>query len=99
VQPSSQTLTESRGFDITQPDGPSFTLDGHEVRWQKWHLIIGYSPREGLVLHRPAAAVRPPWNREDQRSQAEYLRQRRGERGEQRRGREVPAVATEAVAA
>ena len=39
-------------IDITQPDGPSFTLDGHEIRWQKWHLIIGYSPREGLVLHR-----------------------------------------------
>jgi primary-amine oxidase len=39
-------------IQITQPEGPSFTLDGHEIRWQRWHLIIGYSPREGLVLHR-----------------------------------------------
>jgi len=39
-------------IQITQPEGPSFTLDGHEIRWQKWHLIIGYSPRERLVLHR-----------------------------------------------
>jgi primary-amine oxidase len=43
---------DQRPVEITQPDGPSFTLDGHEIRWQKWHLIVGYSPREGLVLHR-----------------------------------------------
>jgi primary-amine oxidase len=36
---------------IHQPDGPSFAVDGHEVRWQKWRLRIGFTPREGLVLH------------------------------------------------
>jgi primary-amine oxidase len=36
---------------ITQPEGPSFTVDGHAVSWQKWHLRIGFTPREGLVLH------------------------------------------------
>ena len=41
-----------RPIEITQPEGPSFQLDGHELRWQNWHLIIGYSPREGPVLHR-----------------------------------------------
>jgi primary-amine oxidase len=41
-----------RPIEISQPDGPSFVLDGHEIRWQKWHLVIGYTPREGLVLHR-----------------------------------------------
>ncbi len=44
--------TDLKPIEITQPEGPSFTLDGHEIRWQKWHLVIGYSPREGLVLHR-----------------------------------------------
>ena len=24
---------------------------GHELRWQKWRLRIGFTPREGLVLH------------------------------------------------
>jgi primary-amine oxidase len=24
--------------EITQPDGVSFTVDGHEVRWQKWRF-------------------------------------------------------------
>ncbi len=38
-------------IEITQPEGPSFTVDGREVRWQKWRLRVGWSPREGLVLH------------------------------------------------
>jgi primary-amine oxidase len=40
-----------RPIEITQPEGPSFTVDGHAVCWQKWRLRIGYTPREGLVLH------------------------------------------------
>ncbi|MCD6059637.1 MAG: Primary-amine oxidase [Thermomicrobiales bacterium] len=31
---------------ISQPEGPSFT-----VRWQKWQFRVGFTPREGLVLH------------------------------------------------
>jgi primary-amine oxidase len=37
--------------EISQPEGPSFELTGHEVRWQKWRMRIGFTPREGLVLH------------------------------------------------
>jgi primary-amine oxidase len=40
-----------RPIEIRQPEGPSFTVDGHEVRWQKWRLRVGFSAREGLVLH------------------------------------------------
>jgi primary-amine oxidase len=40
-----------RPLAITQPDGPSFTLDGYAIEWQKWRLRVGYSPREGLLLH------------------------------------------------
>ena len=38
-------------IEITQPDGVSFTLDGSRLGWQKWDLVIGFHPREGLVLH------------------------------------------------
>jgi primary-amine oxidase len=38
-------------IEITQPQGPSFSVDGHAVSWQKWRLRIGFTPREGLVLH------------------------------------------------
>ena len=40
-----------RPIEIAQPEGPSFTVEGHAVTWQKWRLRIGYNPREGLVLH------------------------------------------------
>jgi primary-amine oxidase len=40
-----------RPISITQPDGPSFEVDGHAVAWANWQLRIGFTPREGLVLH------------------------------------------------
>ena len=36
---------------ISQPEGPSFTVDGTLVEWQTWRLRVGFTPREGLVLH------------------------------------------------
>jgi len=38
-------------LDIVQPHGPSFTVEGNLVRWQKWKFRIGFTAREGLVLH------------------------------------------------
>jgi primary-amine oxidase len=40
-----------RPISITQPEGPSFALDGRRVRWQKWDFLVGFHPREGLTLH------------------------------------------------
>jgi primary-amine oxidase len=40
-----------RPIEITQPEGPSFTLDGRVLRWQGWSMHIGFDQREGLVLH------------------------------------------------
>jgi primary-amine oxidase len=36
---------------ITQPEGPSFEVSGNHVRWADWSFRVGFSPREGLVLH------------------------------------------------
>lgn len=38
-------------LDITQPDGPSFTVEGHKVTWSNWELRLGFNPREGLVIY------------------------------------------------
>jgi primary-amine oxidase len=38
-------------LDIVQTDGPSFTVQGNQVEWQKWRLRVGFTQREGLVLH------------------------------------------------
>lgn len=40
-----------RPLEISQPDGPSFTVDGNVVRWQRWSLHVSLDPLEGLVLH------------------------------------------------
>ena len=43
--------TDLRPLTITQPQGPSFSVDGNLVCWQKWSLRVGMDPLEGLVLH------------------------------------------------
>jgi primary-amine oxidase len=40
-----------RPLEIVQPQGPSFEVRGWEVRWQRWRLRLGFTAREGLVLH------------------------------------------------
>ena len=40
-----------KSLEITQPEGVSFTIDGHKISWQKWQIRFGFTPREGLVLH------------------------------------------------
>ncbi|NYD21789.1 primary-amine oxidase [Kineococcus aurantiacus] len=44
-----------RPLEITQPEGPSFTVtDDGELRWRNWSVRIGFTHREGLVLHQLA---------------------------------------------
>jgi primary-amine oxidase len=38
-------------LEIVQPEGPSFVVDGHHVRWSRWSFRVGFDPYEGLVLH------------------------------------------------
>lgn len=38
-------------LEITQPQGPSFSVDGRRVRWQNWDVVVGFNAREGLTLH------------------------------------------------
>lgn len=50
-------------IEVIQPEGPSFTVDGYAVDWCGWRFRVGFTPREGLVLHdvriRDGAAYRP----------------------------------------
>ena len=39
-------------IEITQPEGPSFTIDENQVlSWAGWQLQLGFDQREGLVFH------------------------------------------------
>jgi len=46
-----EVRTDLKPLEITQPEGPSFEIDGRVVTWQKWRFRVGFTPREGLVLH------------------------------------------------
>jgi primary-amine oxidase len=43
--------TTQRPIEITQPEGPSFTLEGNLLSWEGWQLRVGFDAREGLTLH------------------------------------------------
>jgi primary-amine oxidase len=43
--------TTQKPIEITQPEGPSFTLDGNLLSWEGWQLRVGFDAREGLTLH------------------------------------------------
>ncbi|HXD67783.1 MAG TPA: primary-amine oxidase [Solirubrobacteraceae bacterium] len=49
--PGLQLRPDVKPLEITQPAGPSFTLEGNLLRWQKWSMRVGFNYREGLVLH------------------------------------------------
>ena len=46
-----QPRTDVKPLEITQPEGPSFIVEGNLVRWQKWQFRVGFHVRDGLILH------------------------------------------------
>ena len=50
---SGRCAPDLRRSTITQPEGPSFTVDGNLVRWQRWSLRVAFDPVRG-----PRAAPR-----------------------------------------
>lgn len=40
-----------RPLQVVQPHGPSFHIEGRRVSWQKWSFYLGWTVREGPVLH------------------------------------------------
>lgn len=43
--------TDIKPLEITQPEGPGFTLQGKHLSWQNWSLLVGFNAREGLIIH------------------------------------------------
>ncbi|MEI7687703.1 MAG: primary-amine oxidase, partial [Planctomycetota bacterium] len=43
--------SDIKPLEILQPEGPTFEVEGNQVRWQKWNFVIGFNAREGLTLH------------------------------------------------
>ncbi|TCO32433.1 primary-amine oxidase [Kribbella steppae] len=43
--------TDLKPLHITQPEGPSFVVDGTELKWQNWTMRLGFNYREGPVIY------------------------------------------------
>ena len=53
------TRTDLQELEITQPDGPSFSVDGYKVKWQGYEFSVSMHPVNGLVLHQMSLHRRP----------------------------------------
>ncbi|KIW11821.1 hypothetical protein PV08_09094 [Exophiala spinifera] len=43
--------TTTKPYRVSQPDGPSFQVQGNLLQWEKWRFRVGFNYREGLTLH------------------------------------------------
>ncbi|ODN05606.1 Copper amine oxidase 1 [Orchesella cincta] len=48
---TSSKMSVLHPIKITQPNGPSFDLHGHQLTWQNFVMRIGNNEREGVVLY------------------------------------------------
>jgi primary-amine oxidase len=51
--------TDLKPIEITQPEGPSFSVDGNQITWADWTFRFGFDIREGLTLHKLSIDGRP----------------------------------------
>jgi primary-amine oxidase len=57
------TLPPLKPLHVVQPEGVSFTLDGHHIAWDRWSFTIGFNAREAITLHDIRFDGRPVINR------------------------------------
>jgi len=51
--------TDLKPIELTQPEGPSFSVDGNQITWADWTFRFGFDIREGLTLHQISIDRRP----------------------------------------
>ncbi|KAF4440936.1 Copper amine oxidase 1 [Fusarium austroafricanum] len=45
------TRKDLKPLMVVQPQGPSFSIEGNLIQWQKWRMRVTFNPREGAVVH------------------------------------------------
>ncbi|OJI80802.1 hypothetical protein ASPTUDRAFT_32281 [Aspergillus tubingensis CBS 134.48] len=43
--------TTLKPYQVVQPEGASFTVNGYLIEWEKWRFRVGFNWREGMTLH------------------------------------------------
>ncbi|KZV98915.1 hypothetical protein EXIGLDRAFT_669120 [Exidia glandulosa HHB12029] len=50
LRPGKPERTDIKPLHVVQPEGVSFSIDGHVLSWQKWKMHVAFSAREGIAL-------------------------------------------------
>ncbi|KAK4687181.1 primary-amine oxidase, partial [Tremellales sp. Uapishka_1] len=50
VQDGDYHRKDLKPYRVIQPEGASFSIQGRELKWQKWSFHIGFNYREGVVI-------------------------------------------------
>lgn len=43
--------TTLKPYHVVQPEGASFSVQGHLIEWEKWRFRVGFNWREGVTIH------------------------------------------------
>jgi primary-amine oxidase len=43
--------TTTKPYHVSQPEGPSFSVEGNKITWEKWTMRVGFNYREGMTIH------------------------------------------------
>lgn len=57
--PSQTETVALKKLEITQPNGPGYSVDGYQVKWQGYEFRVSIHPVNGLVLHQLSLQERP----------------------------------------
>lgn len=51
--------SDLKPINVSQPEGVSFSMDGHTLKWHEWSLLVGFNGREGITLSTISYGGRP----------------------------------------
>ena len=43
--------TTMKPYNVLQPEGASFSVEGHLILWEKWRFRVGFNWREGIYIY------------------------------------------------
>ncbi|MDQ3289952.1 MAG: hypothetical protein M3Q05_01545 [Bacteroidota bacterium] len=55
------TTPDVKPLKITQPEGATFNIKGHEITWNNWKFRYGISNREGLIIYQASFKDNGKW--------------------------------------
>lgn len=55
------TLDKFNKIEVSQPEGATYTIKGHEITWNNWKFRYAISSREGLIIYQASFKDKDTW--------------------------------------